>query len=95
MSEQVSVVVEGWPAARGALGASLLEVCEAAGIPMDSACGGFAACNSCRVDVIDGAEGLTPQIPDEDAFLDAPGQRLGCQARLAGPGVRVRLAPGA
>jgi ferredoxin len=61
---------------------------------MDSACGGFAACNSCRVDVLDGAEHLTPLLPEEEPFLDVPGQRLGCQARVQGP-VHVRLAPGA
>jgi ferredoxin len=71
---------------------SLLEACEAAGIPMDSACGGFAACNSCRVDVISGA--LTPLDELELPFLDAPGQRLGCQARLVAGPVAVRLAPG-
>lgn len=92
---RVAVAVEGWAPVRGRVGDSLLEVCEAAGIPMDSACGGFAACNSCRVDVLAGAEALSPRLPEEDAFLDEPGQRLGCQARLVGPGdVRVRLAAG-
>jgi ferredoxin len=95
VSEQGAVTVEGWAPVRASVGASLLEVCEAANIPMDSACGGFAACNSCRVDVLAGADRLTAQVPDEEAFLDAPDQRLGCQARIAAPGeVRVRLAPG-
>lgn len=94
----VRVVVEGHPPFAGAAGASLLEACEAHRVPMDSACGGFAACNSCRVDVLAGAEALTARLPEEDAFLDAPGQRLGCQARLraGAPGeLRLRLAPGA
>ncbi len=74
-------------------GWTLLEVCEEHGIPMDSACGGFACCNACRVEVLEGASGLSPKDPAEDPFLDGPGQRLGCQARVVGP-VRVRLAPG-
>lgn len=73
---------------------TLLELCEDHGVPMDSACGGFAACNSCRIEVLAGTENLTEQLPEEDAFLDAPNQRLGCQVRVLGP-VSVRLAPGA
>lgn len=75
-----------------ALGVTLLDACEAHGVPMDSACGGFAACNSCRVAVVSG--GLSPRLDEEDAFLDTPTQRLGCQARVTGD-VRVRLDPGA
>jgi len=71
----------------------LLELCEREGIPMDSACGGFAACNSCRVEVVEGAANLSPILEEELPFLDAPGQRLGCQSRVLGP-VRIRLAPG-
>ena len=74
-------------------GTTLLEACEANAIPMDSACGGFAACNSCRVDVIAGAEHLSDRLDEELPFLDADDQRLGCQARIHGP-VRVRPAPG-
>jgi adenylate cyclase len=90
----IDVVVEGYGVQHVAAGTSLLEACEAARIPMDSACGGFAACNSCRVDVLDGAEHLTPLVPEEEPFLDGHDQRLGCQARVRGP-VHVRLAPGA
>jgi ferredoxin len=94
---RVQVFVEGYPAFPGDPALSLLEACEAAGVLMNSACGGFAACNSCRVDVLSGAESLTPRVSEEDAFLDAPGQRLGCQARVrpaAATDLRLRLAPG-
>ena len=74
-------------------GTTLLDACEEHGIPMDSACGGFAACNSCRVEVIAGAENLSDRLDEEEPFLDADGQRLGCQARIHGP-VHVRPAPG-
>lgn len=77
-----------------AAGSTLLEACEANGVPMESACGGFACCNSCRVQVLDEGAGLSPLLDEEDPFLDAPDQRLGCQARVIGP-VRLRLAPGA
>lgn len=75
-----------------AVGSTLLEVCDAFGLPMETACGGFAACNSCRVRVI---AGVLSEIEDvEYPFLDDEGQRLGCQARVIGD-VTVRLEPGA
>lgn len=91
---RVELRVEGYAVASADEGATLLEACEAAGIPIDSACGGFAACNSCRVDVVAGEDHLSARLPEEDPFLDRDGQRLACQARLRGP-VAIRLAPGA
>ena len=88
------VVVEGYPSFTADSQSTLLELCEDHGVPMDSACGGFAACNSCRIEVLSGAENLSEQVPEEEAFLDAPNQRLGCQVRVSGP-VSLRLAPGA
>jgi 2Fe-2S ferredoxin len=73
---------------------SVLELCEAAGIDIEAACGGFACCNTCRVQVLAGAENLSPLLDEERAFLDADDQRLGCQCRVLGP-VSLRLAPGA
>lgn len=74
-------------------GESLLDASEDAGCPLDSDCGGVAACNACRVQVLEGAENLSPRSFEEDPFLDADDQRLGCQARVLGD-VRVRPAPG-
>ena len=88
------VEVEGWAPFEVPAGTTLLEACEAHRVPMDSACGGFAACNSCRVEVLAGADALSPLLDEEEPFLDAPTQRLGCQARVLGA-VKVRLAPGA
>ena len=88
------VIVLGFEPFEGNVDATLLEACDLHGIPMESACGGFAACNSCRVSVVEGAENLTPLCAEEDPFLDTPGQRLGCQARLRGGTVRVRLDAG-
>jgi ferredoxin len=97
---EVELRVEGYPPCRVPAGITLLEACEAIEVPMESACGGFACCNSCRVDVLDGMDRLSPRLDEEDAFLDTDRQRLGCQATLlAGDGVAgvvsVRLAPGA
>ncbi len=89
-----SVLVQGFPEITTEPGRSLLEICEEAGIPVEAACGGFACCNTCRVEVLDDGSGLTELLPEEEPFLDASGQRLGCQAQVIGP-VRVRLAPGA
>jgi adenylate cyclase len=65
-------------------GRTLLEACEVGGIPMETECGGFAACNSCRVRVLVGADALSPVDRRERPFLDRADQRLGCQARLLG-----------
>ena len=70
---------------------TLLEVCEAHGVAIEAACGGFAACNTCRVRVVAGE--LSPKDDAEDPFLDAPDQRLACQARVVAD-VVVALDPG-
>ncbi len=77
--------------AEAAPGVTLLEVAEAHGVPMEAACGGFAACNTCRVEVVEGQ--LSPRDDVELPFLDHEGQRLACQARIVAD-VTVRLAPG-
>ena len=72
-------------------GRTLLELCLEEGIDMEAACGGFAACNTCRVRVVEGA--LSPKDEVEDPFLDRPDQRLGCQAFVIGD-VVLELDPG-
>ncbi|MEN9785888.1 MAG: 2Fe-2S ferredoxin [Pseudomonadota bacterium] len=72
-------------------GVTLLEACDSHGLPMETACGGFAACNSCRVRVVSGV--LSDVDPAETPFLDRPEHRLGCQARVVGD-VVVVLDPG-
>jgi ferredoxin len=85
--------VEGYDPVEVHDGHTMLELCVEADIPMETACGGFAACNSCRVLVLEGGDNISPIEPEEAAFLDAPGQRLGCQAAPTGS-VVVRLDPG-
>jgi ferredoxin len=91
--KETVVCVEGYPDIQTPTGLSLLEVCEAADVPMESECGGFAGCNSCRVDVLADASGLSARDPIEVPFLDQDDQRLGCQAIVHGP-VKIRLCPG-
>ncbi len=61
-------------------GANLLEVCEAAHLPIEAACGGFATCNSCRVRVLSGQLGPADEV--ELPMLDRPDQRLACQVQV-------------
>jgi len=75
-------------------GSTLLEVCESLDLPMESDCGGCAACNACRVRVLRGGEHLSPRGDEEVPFLDRDDQRLGCQATLGGGEVVVALDPG-
>lgn len=73
------------------VGQTLLEACEAAGVDMPSACGGFGACNSCRVSLLAGELSACDDV--ELPFLDAPHQRLGCQARVV-TDATLRMEPG-
>ncbi|MBX2800290.1 MAG: (2Fe-2S)-binding protein [Myxococcales bacterium] len=93
MSLRHAVTVAGYEPFEAAEGQRLLEACEDAGLPIDAACGGFACCNTCRVEVEQGADHLSDRLPEEEPFLDAVAQRLSCQATVHGP-VVVRLAPG-
>lgn len=88
------LVVEDHGAYEVETGTSLLEACEDLGVPMESDCGGCAACNACRVRVLRGAEHLSPRGDEEVPFLDEEDQRLGCQALLTGGEVVVALDPG-
>ena len=86
------VAVAGFEPFEVAVGTVLLDACEAGGVPIDSACGGFAACNSCRVAVRD-MSALSPLVEEEEPFLDAPDQRLACQCEVLGD-LEIALAPG-
>ena len=83
--EDLDITVQAGPRA------CLLDVCLDHGIEMEAACGGFAACNTCRVRVVQ--DGLSPKEDIEDPFLERPDQRLGCQALVEGP-CTLRLDPG-
>jgi len=52
------------------------------GVTISHVCGGDGACGTCRVEVVDQWEALTPPTPDETyKELERP-YRLSCQAKL-------------
>lgn len=65
-------------------GKTLLSCAVTMGIRIAHVCGGDGACGTCRVEVIEGWDRLTPPTPDETyKELEAP-YRLSCQAKLIG-----------
>ncbi len=76
------------------LGDSLMDLADAWAAPVELACRA-ANCAACLVDVIVGAELLSPLEPDERSVLDlfqAPSSsRLACQARISGSDGHVHL----
>jgi len=47
-------------------------------------CGGDGACGTCRIEVVEGWDKLTPPTPDETYKELDPPYRLSCQAKLMG-----------
>jgi len=54
------------------------------GVRISHVCGGDGACGTCRVEVVDGWDHLTPPTPDETYKELDPPYRLSCQAKLTG-----------
>ena len=53
-------------------------------IALSHVCGGDGACGTCRIEVLEGWDHLSPPTPDETyKELEAP-YRLSCQAKLLG-----------
>lgn len=79
---------------------SLMEVLRAAGYNILATCGGIALCATCRVEIIEGAENLSPAVDQELDMLDTlpdctSATRLACQLRLnrAMNGLFLRILP--
>lgn len=65
-------------------GSKLLDCAGAMGVRVSSVCGGDGACGTCRIEVVEGWDNLTPPTPDETyKELEEP-HRLSCQAKLEG-----------
>ena len=65
-------------------GKTLLSIAIEMGVVISHVCGGDGACGTCRIEVVEGAENLTPPNPEETyKEIEAP-YRLSCQAKLLG-----------
>lgn len=65
-------------------GKTLLSCAGEMDVRVSHVCGGDGACGTCRIEVVDGWEHLTPPTPDETYKEIEPPYRLSCQARLNG-----------
>lgn len=71
------------------MGESILETALAHDIPLHHACGGYCACTTCQIRVVQGSDHLSA-IEEEEAERLAsadkvtPQSRLGCQAKVQG-----------
>ncbi|MEZ5976960.1 MAG: 2Fe-2S iron-sulfur cluster-binding protein [Planctomycetota bacterium] len=75
-------------------GESLLDFCQANGVPIDFGCT-VGSCGTCRVEVLSGMENLNPPSEDEretiEMCTDVENVRLTCQCSMTGD-VTVRPA---
>ena len=81
---------------QAAPGQTLLEIAEAHGARMGSACGGVCACSSCHAWIVEGESSLEePSDAEEDrldmAFDVRPNSRLGCQVKVKDADLVVEL----
>ncbi len=77
-------------------GSSILDAAEAAGVELPHNCGGVCACTTCHVWVEQGLRSLSEiEEHEDDKLNEAAGlselSRLGCQARVGGEDVVVRI----
>jgi ferredoxin len=67
---------------------TILDVARRAAIPLGNSCGAVGICGRCRVQVLSGAENLSPPTSVESRFGKAQGflddERMACQAVLQG-----------
>ena len=65
-----------------AAGKTLLSIAGEMSVRVSHVCGGDGACGTCRIEVVEGWDRLTPPTPDETyKELEAP-HRLSCQAKV-------------
>lgn len=65
-------------------GRTLLSIAGELDIRVSQVCGGDGACGTCRIEVLEGWDQLSPPTPDETyKELESP-HRLSCQAKLLG-----------
>ena len=97
-SQPVRVDYDAGETAVGRRGLSVLEISISSDVAHAHVCSGRGRCGTCRVQVEQGAQSLSPLNDLEESTLARvhapPGARLACQARVLGSGVVVtRLLP--
>lgn len=65
-------------------GATLLEIAQKNGIPMEAACGGNGFCATCKCRIVQGETRASPRNDREEAMGMTGNERLGCQAKVQG-----------
>jgi ferredoxin len=69
-------------------GTTLLDATIAAGLPIARSCGAEGVCAKCALSIVEGAEHLSPEAPDETRLKARnrvePADRLACRATLCG-----------
>ena len=76
------IFVDEGKSAEFAAGKTLLSAALEMGITISHVCGGDGACGTCRVEVVEGWDNLTPPTPDETYKELDPPYRLSCQSKL-------------
>jgi ferredoxin, 2Fe-2S len=93
-SRPAQVTFSGRPPVEAPPGITLLHLARANSIDLSHYCGGMASCGTCRVEILRGAENLSPIDGRERMVLGyesaTAGHRLACQARVQGP-VEVKV----
>jgi ferredoxin, 2Fe-2S len=75
-------------------GTTVLQAALDLGVKISHVCGGNGTCSTCRVEVVVGAECLSPVNQQEMAYDMGQGRRLGCQAKVLGNcAVRALMIP--
>lgn len=66
-------------------GGSLLRAARRARLPLASSCRGIGICLACKVQILEGAENLSPLTERERAAGLHDQERLACMAQVYGP----------
>jgi 2Fe-2S ferredoxin len=65
-------------------GRTLLSIAGELEVRVSQVCGGDGACGTCRIEVLEGWDQLSPPTPDETYKELEPPHRLSCQSKLLG-----------
>jgi ferredoxin len=69
-------------------GSSIKEACEALGVPFGCRSG---FCTACKVEILEGAENLSPKEAQEASHNLPDNERLACQVKIKEGTVKIKL----